>query len=115
MRFVAAAVLASLALVVAMNTEYQAGEKAKHTISEVMKVAMKGGLCGKVAGGKASDAEKKQLVELFESLSKNTPPKGDAKAWKERTTALLEAAKKGDAAALKKNANCATCHKMFKG
>ena len=115
MRFVAAAVLASLALVVAMNTEYQAGEKAKHTIAEVMKVAMKGGLCKKVAEGKASDAEKKQLVELFESLTKNTPPMGDAKAWKERTTALLEAAKKGDGKALGKNANCASCHKMFKG
>ncbi|MCI0681586.1 MAG: hypothetical protein L0Y71_05750 [Gemmataceae bacterium] len=101
--------------------ENNAGEKAKHTIPEVMAKAMKGGLCKKVATGKASDDEKKELVELFTSLTKNKPPMGDEKAWKKRTTALLEAAKKaaaGDAAgpkALGKLANCAACHKEHKG
>lgn len=115
MRFIAAAVLASLGLVVFMTAENQAGDKAKHTIADVMKVAMKGGLCKKVASGKGSDDEKKQLVELFESLGKNTPPKGDAKAWKEKTDALLDAAKKGDGKALGKAANCKACHDAHKG
>lgn len=90
-----------------------AGDK-EITIKVVMQKAMKGGLCGKVAKGDASDDEKKQLVELFTGLSKCTPPKGEEAAWKEKTKALLDAAKANDGAALKKAANCAACHKEFK-
>src|SRR5271168_3626432 len=81
-------------------------------IKAVMKEAMKGGLCKKVASGKASDDEKKHLVELFESLAKTTPPRGDADDWKTRTTALVEAAhavvdgKPKAGALLKKAATC---------
>jgi hypothetical protein len=101
--------------------ENNAGEKAKYTIPQVMKKAMKGGLCGKVASGKASDEEKAQLVELFTALSQNTPPQGDAKSWKEKTSALVDAAKKaakgdeGAGAALKKAAVCKACHDVHKG
>ena len=92
-----------------------AGEKDKEiTIKLVMQKAMKGGLCKKVASGEATEAEKKQLVEYFTGLTKTTPPKGDEKAWKEATTALLDAAKGTDADALKKASNCAACHKVFK-
>jgi hypothetical protein len=92
----------------------------KFKIKEVMKEAMKGGLCEKVAKGNGDKADAEKLVEYFTALSQNTPPKGDEKAWKERTTALIDAAKgfaagKGDAAALKKAANCGTCHDTFKG
>jgi hypothetical protein len=80
-----------------------------------MQKAMKGGLCAKVASGKASEAEQKQLVSLFEGLAKTDPPKGDAEAWKAKTKALLDAAKANDGAALKKAANCAACHKEHKG
>ena len=120
MKYLFAVVVAGLSLALLMG-ENNAGEKAKHTIPEVMKVAMKGGLCGKVAKGKASDEEKKKLVELFTALSQNEPPKGDAKAWKEKTTALVNAAKKaadGDesgAKALPKLANCKACHDAHKG
>lgn len=110
-----------MSLAFLLGGESQAGkDKAKHTIAQVMGKAMKGGLCAKVAGGKASDAEKAELVELFTSLSQNTPPKGDDKEWKAKTGALVEAAKKaakGDAeaaASLKKLANCAACHKAHK-
>lgn len=109
---------AAATLTVAMA---QDDDKPKHTIKEVMKTCMKGGLCKKVASGEASDAEKKELVAMFESLAKNKPPKGEADSWKEKTTALLKAAKacaEGDEearAALMKAANCMGCHQAHKG
>ena len=93
----------------------QGGDKEEITIKLVMKKAMKGGLCEKVAKGEASDEEKKQLVVLLTGLTKTTPPKGDEDAWKKKTTALLEAAKGTDGAALKKAMNCGACHGEFKG
>ncbi|MBI5758475.1 MAG: hypothetical protein HZA46_08160 [Planctomycetales bacterium] len=95
-------------------------DKPKHSIKDVMKTAMKGGLCKKVGDGSASDAEKKELLALFESLGKNKPPKGEEKSWKEKSEALVNAAKaavdgKADAAdQLKKAANCGACHKDHK-
>jgi hypothetical protein len=96
-------------------------EKPAYKISEVMQKAMKGGLCGKVASGKASDAEKKELAAFFVALHANTPPKGDVESWKAKTAALKSAAEgvlkgeKGAEAALKKAANCAGCHSLHKG
>jgi len=92
----------------------------KFTIKEVMKEAMKGGLAEKVAKGKGEKADAERLVELFTALNANKPPKGDEKAWKERTGMLISAAKdfaagKGDGDALKKAANCGSCHEKFKG
>jgi hypothetical protein len=117
--------LLSLAFLFGSN---QAGEKGepKYTIKQVMAKgfnAKKGevALCGKVASGKASDEEKKSFLELVTALSKSTPPKGEADAWKEKTTALVNAATgavKGDADAAKsvaKLANCAACHSEHKG
>lgn len=91
------------------------------TIKDVMKTCMKGGLCKKVAGGKASDAEKKKLHDLFVAMAKCKPPKGDEDSWKEKTEALVNAAKAavdGDGkagAALKKAADCKGCHSAHKG
>lgn len=90
-------------------------------IKAVMKEAMKGGLCKKVAEGKASDDEKEKLVSLFENLSKAKPPKGDEESWTKKTNSLLKSAKgvaKGNekaVAALKKAANCKACHDVHKG
>jgi surface antigen len=95
-----------------------AGEKGKDkdklTIKQVMQKAMKGGLCGKVASGKASEEEQKELVALFTAMAANTPPKGDADSWKEKCEALIKGAKEGGAA-LKKAADCAGCHGAHKG
>jgi hypothetical protein len=118
MRFlVAGSILAlSMFFVIGSNGAADKDKKEpKYKIADVMKIAMKGGLCGKVAKGDASDEEKAKLVELFTALSQNTPPKGDADSWKEKTGALLKAAKAGDGAALKKAANCGACHKAHKG
>ncbi len=122
MKYLFAGVIAMVSLLLVLG-DNNAGEKAKYTIPEVMAKAHKGAtaLMPKVAKGKASDDEKKQLVELYTALSKNEPPKGDAADWKTKTTALVDAAKKaadGDEAAAKslpKLANCAACHKAHKG
>lgn len=89
-------------------------KKPKFEIKEVMAKAMKGGLCKKVADGKATDEEKKELVELFEALAANKPPKGELSDWKAKTKALVDAAKAGDGSKLKAAANCAACHKLHK-
>jgi cytochrome c553 len=94
----------------------------KYTIKEVMKLAHVGkpALCAKAVQGKATDDEKKQLLELYEALAANKPPRGDEKAWEERTKALVEAAKalvandKDAIAKYKKALNCAGCHKEHK-
>jgi hypothetical protein len=119
MRFLAASVTVVMTLVLALGTN-QAQEKPKFTIKEVMKEAHKEGLYKKVAGGKASDDEKKHLVELYKALAQNTPPKGDADDWKTKTSTMVAAATKaakGDedaAKSLLKIVNCGACHKAHK-
>jgi hypothetical protein len=96
-------------------------EKPKASIKEVMKVCMKGGLCGKVAKGEASEEEKKKLAGLFAALHEAKPPKGEAASWDAKTKALVDAAndvlagKEGAGDKLKAAANCMECHKAHKG
>jgi hypothetical protein len=104
--------LFALALVVQSGVDGAAGEKI--TIKDVMKTAMKGGLCKKVVTGKADADEKKELIKLFTGLSMTTPPKGDEAAWKEKTKAILDAAKADDVKTLAKLTKCAACHDVFK-
>ena len=95
--------------------------KPKFTIKQTMKAAHKGGLMKKVADGKATDEEEKLLLEHYEAMAAHKPPKGDEAAWKEKTAALIAAAKdasagkEGAGAALQKAANCMACHKDHKG
>ena len=69
------------ALGFSIRAEEKEKDKPKHTIKAVMKACMKEGLCKKAAEGKASDDEKKSLVEHFEALAANKPPKGGADSW----------------------------------
>jgi hypothetical protein len=93
----------------------------EEAIKSVMKAAMKGGLCKTVASGKATAAQREELLKLFESLAKAQPPRGDANDWQTRTTALVTAARaavdgKPEASAqLKSAANCKGCHDLHKG
>src|SRR5262245_883092 len=100
MKFLVAGLMVLMALVLTLGDNV-AGEKPKYTIKEVMKKAHTGkpNLVSKVAGGKADEADKKQLADLYKALSQNTPPKGDDDDWKKKTKALAEAsakAAKGD-------------------
>lgn len=97
------------------------GAQEKVAIKEVMKVAMKGGLCAKVAKGEASEEEKKKLAGLFAALHENKPPKGEQASWDAKTKALVDAAnevlagKAGAGDKLKTAANCMACHSAHKG
>lgn len=97
------------------------GAQEKASIKEVMKVAMKGGLCAKVAKGEANEEEKKKLAGLFAALHEGKPSKGEQSSWDEKTKALVDAAndvlagKDGAGAALQKAANCMGCHSVHKG
>ena len=105
-------------LVVALGWVASTGaqEAAKYSIKDVMQKAHKGGLMKKVADGKATAEEKKQLVEYYEALAANKPPKGDEASWKEKTAELLAAAKDAAAGNLDKlkAINCGACHKAHK-
>lgn len=93
------------------------------SIKQIMKEAHKKPkqLLKKVATGKASDAEKAELVKLYVAMAAQQPPKGDKASWDEKNTLLVAAAKaaqKGEPDAdkqLTKAANCASCHKAHKG
>ncbi|MBI2823221.1 MAG: hypothetical protein HYX69_00865 [Planctomycetia bacterium] len=97
-----------------------AEDKPKYTIKQVMKEAHKDGLMKKVAEGKGTKADAEKLLELYQALAANKPPKGDAADWRTKTEALVAAAKEAVAAkpdfgkALTKAANCADCHKAHK-
>ena len=98
-----------------------AQEDKKVAIKEVMQVAMKGGLCAKVAKGEASPEEKKKLAGLFAALHENKPPRGEQSSWDAKTKALVDAAndvlagKEGAGAKLREAANCMACHTAHKG
>ena len=66
------AVLIMLCMV-ALPTIAADDDSAKYSTKDSMKKAFKGPLLKKVAGGGASDAEKKQLHSMLVALSKNKP------------------------------------------
>jgi hypothetical protein len=117
------AVLAT-GLVAGLGVFRAADDKPKYSIEEVMGMAHKGtktkpSLFKQVVDGKASDEQKKQLVEYYEALCKNKPEKGSEDDWKMRTSAMLKAAKeiadgKDAGKQLAKAANCKACHDLHK-
>ena len=95
-----------------------------YTIKEVMNMAHGGGnnsLYAKVVSGKASKEDKDQLVDLYTALPDNTPSKGNEKSWKQKSNALLDAAKavaenkNGSISKLKSANNCQSCHSAHRG
>lgn len=119
---VAMLVMALGCLVLGMSGIAQEGAKPKYTIKQVMKAAhAKMTLKDKVVAGTATADEKKSLLEHYEALAASKPPKGDEASWKEKTAALVKAAKdavdgkEGAGAALMKASNCAACHSAHKG
>jgi hypothetical protein len=104
------------ALIIALDSNSQGGDKKDPvTIKVIMRKGLdKGGLLEKVLKKTASDDEKKQFVELIEALAATKCPRGDEDSWKEKTTALLAAAKGDDLAALSKASNCKACHSEHK-
>jgi hypothetical protein len=115
--------LAALFGVLALGALLGAGaqDKAPKDIKEVMGVAhKKDTLLDKIKGGSASDDDKKKLLSLYEALAGFKQPKGDEKSWKDKTEALVAAAKevveKKDGALdkLKKASDCKACHSVHR-
>lgn len=98
-----------------------AGAMQAKSIKDVM-AAHKGkeSMFSKIADGKGSDEENKKLLALYEFMATQKPPMGDEASWKEKTTALIAAAKDvvekkaGAAAVLKKAGDCKGCHSVHK-
>ena len=98
-------------------------KKPKHTVKEVMGKTMspKGDkLTKKVTGGKATDEEKMELLDMFISLTENDPPKGDEASWKNFTNsatiaaAMVVVGREGATDQLKTATNCKKCHDAHK-
>lgn len=98
-------------------------DPAKRSISTVMKDAMKGdsSLHKKVALGKGTDSDAAELLDYYKSLPTETPPKGEATSWHEKTAKLVAAAqavvdkKPGATEQLQTAGNCKACHNEHKG
>ena len=111
---------AAAALAVAVLLGASAQDKPK-SIKEVM-VAHKGkdSLIEKIKGGKGTDDDAKKLVGMYEALVTFKAPQGDEKGWKDKTEALLAAAKEvaekkaGAVDKLKTASDCKACHSVHK-
>ena len=82
--------------------------------------ATRNNLDRKVIDGKATDAEKQELLELYRQLTKLTPPKGDAKAFRKDAQALVDAVQslidgeEGGKEMLIKATDCKGCHAKYR-
>ncbi|MBI3861062.1 MAG: hypothetical protein HY290_04120 [Planctomycetia bacterium] len=88
--------------------------KPKYTIKEVMKFH-KDKIHEKFQKGEASKEEKQKLLEGYEAMLKQKPPKGTEEDWKKKCEALVKAVKDDDKDAFKKAVNCGSCHGAHKG
>ena len=108
------------AQVASLSANQDDPQKKKLTIKDIMKEAHKDGLVKKVATENATEKETKRLHELYTTLAKLPPPKGDKKSWDAKTKALVDSAKLAvdkDATfktKLKNASNCSACHKLHK-
>src|SRR6185436_15877849 len=92
------------------------------SVHDVMEAANEGkdSLYERVIGGKGTPEEAKKLSDLYQALPGLKPPKGDAKSWKEKASALTAAAKEvadrkpGAVEKLKAAADCKACHRVHK-
>jgi len=92
------------------------GPAGKYALKEIMQKSFKqeGNLKDLILEGMATDEQKAQFVDYVENLAQFKPRKGDASSWKEKTSALIAAAKGTDLPALKKATNCKACHSVHK-
>jgi hypothetical protein len=118
--FCAVAVVSCGLLVSCDGSRAEDGGKPKYTIKEVMLKAHKSGLMKKAVLGTATPDEKKELCDYYVEMAKNAPPKGDADSWKQKTEALIRAArevqagKPGAGPAFRKAVDCDNCHNVHK-
>lgn len=76
-------------------------------------------VCKKASNGTASAAELAELLQAYQTIAKESPPKGDAESWKSKTGALIAGVSKlqkdpKDASAYKQAVSCKACHTVHK-
>ncbi len=92
----------------------------KYTIKAVMGEHKPGKLKEKLTKGTATADEKKMLLEMYEAMAMNKPPKGDADNWKKLNDELIAATKdvigekEGAMDRYKKAVDCGVCHGKHK-
>ncbi len=104
-----------------MGAAWAQGDEPK-SIKDVMVAVHKGkdSTISKVKDGKGTEDDNKKLVKMYEFLATQKAPKGDEKSWKDKTEALVAAAKdlvdKKDGALdkVKAASNCKACHDVHK-
>ena len=112
------AALALLCVAVVSHAE----DKPKYTVAEIMKALNKGedSVGKRVGKGMGTKADFDTLVAYYSSLPLNEPEQGDPATWKQKATALLEAAKAlqsgkdGALAQYNKAADCKACHNVYR-
>lgn len=98
------------------------GQKPKYSIKEVMKEIHKGddNIGKRALKGEASKEDIARMVEYYQSLPLNDPPRGDKASWMEKTAVLvkagndLKAGLPGAVDTYKNAANCKACHTAHK-
>lgn len=87
------------------------------TIKDVMALHKgKDSFLNKILAGKGTDEDHRKLVAYYEVMAALKPPQGDEKSWKEKSEALLAAArdvaakKDGAIERLRKASDCKSCH-----
>ena len=114
------AIVAAAGISLAFNA--MADDHGHELIEKAMKEGHKGktSIVAKIKDGSASKADIEKLHTFYQEMSKVKPPRGDAKAWKKKTTQLANLTgkiAKGDAkakAAFGKAVNCKACHNKHK-
>jgi hypothetical protein len=115
-------ITSAIVAAVAVPTLLAADDKPKYSVKDVMKALHKGdeNVGKKVSRGQGDAADFAKLVDYYESLPANKPPRGDQSSWDTKTAALVKSAKSlkaGEAGALeayKAAANCKACHTAHK-
>jgi cytochrome c556 len=115
---------AALALGVLVGAAPEQGDKQADkpkAIKDVMALHKgKESFLSKVTGGKGTEEDHKKLLSFYEVLATLKPPQGEEKSWKEKTDALIAAAKEvvekkeGALDKLKKASDCKACHSVHK-
>jgi hypothetical protein len=104
-------------------------DEAKGSINQIMKHAhltprnrgTRDNLDNKVLDGKATEDEKKDLLELYKALRKHRPPKGKGEEWDRRVDELVASLKavyakeKGATERFLEAKDCKSCHNAHRG
>lgn len=101
------------------------GQDSIYTIAQVMTLAHDNKLYRELFSQPVDPIVGERLIRLYEDLPKQDPPLGDPAQWRERTNALIDAAKAivqpakapnpEAIAAFKRAVNCNSCHSRHRG